>query len=135
MLWHQRLGHISIERIKRLVKDKVLNTLDFGNFKICMEYIKGKHTNMSKKGANRSSSILEIIQTDICCPDMDARGQKYIITFIHDYSWYMNVYLLHNKNEALDAFKVFKVEVENQCGKQIKIVRSNRGGEYYGRLM
>jgi len=45
----------------------------------------------------------------------------------------MNVYLLHNKNEALDAFKVFKDEVDNQCGKQIKIVRSDRGGEYYGR--
>lgn len=33
----------------------------------------------------------------------------------------------------MDAFKVFKAEVENQCGKQIKIVRSNWGGEYYGR--
>jgi len=45
----------------------------------------------------------------------------------------MNVYLLHNKNEALDAFKVFKAKVEKQCGKQIKIVRSDRGREYYGR--
>ena len=45
----------------------------------------------------------------------------------------MNVYLLHNKNEALDAFKVFKVEVENHCGKQIKIVRSDKAGEYYDR--
>jgi len=88
---------------------------------------------MSKKGVNRSSSILEIIHTDICCSDMDARGQKYFITSIDDYSQYMNVYLLHNKNETLDAFKVFKAEVENQCGKQIKIVRLDRGGEYCGR--
>ena len=29
MLWHRRLGHISTNRIKRLVKDGVLNTLDF----------------------------------------------------------------------------------------------------------
>ncbi|KAL6337594.1 hypothetical protein AAG906_037187 [Vitis piasezkii] len=36
-------------------------------------------------------------------------------------------------NEALGAFKVFKAEVEKQCGKQIKIVRTDRGGEYYGR--
>ena len=35
----------------------------------------------------------------------------------------------------MDAFKIFKAEVEKQCGKQIKIVRSNRGGEYYGRYM
>ena len=45
----------------------------------------------------------------------------------------MYVYLLQNKYEALDAFKVFKAEVENQCGKQIQIVRYDRGGEYYGR--
>jgi len=64
----------------------ILNTLDFDNFKTCLDYIKGKQTNMSKKGANKSSSILEIIQTNICCPNMDARGHKYFITFIDDYS-------------------------------------------------
>uniref|UniRef100_A0A2N9G0L4 Integrase catalytic domain-containing protein n=1 Tax=Fagus sylvatica TaxID=28930 RepID=A0A2N9G0L4_FAGSY len=93
----------------------------------------GKQTNKSKKGANRSSDILEIIHTDICSPDMDSHGQKYFISFIDDYSRYMYLYMLYNKNEALDAFKIFKAEVEKQCGKQIKIVRSDRGGEYYGR--
>ena len=95
--------------------------------------IKGKQINKSKKGAKRSSDILEIIYTDICSPSMDSYGQKYFITFIDDFSRYMYLYLLHNKYEALDAFKVFKAEVEKQCGKQIKIVRSDRGGEYYGR--
>ncbi|RVW29582.1 Retrovirus-related Pol polyprotein from transposon TNT 1-94 [Vitis vinifera] len=46
---------------------------------------------------------------------------------------HVEIYLLHNKNEALGAFKVFKAEVEKQCEKQIKIVRTDRGGEYYGR--
>ena len=30
---------------------------------------------------------------------------------------------------------VFKAEVENQCGKQIKTVKSDRGGKYYGRYI
>ncbi|RVW82846.1 Retrovirus-related Pol polyprotein from transposon TNT 1-94 [Vitis vinifera] len=132
-LWHQRLGHISIQRIKRLVNDGVLSTLDFIDFHTCVDCIKGKQTNKSKKGAKRSTGILEIIHSDICCPDMDAYGPKYFISFINDYSRYMYIYLLHNKNEPLGAFKVFKAEVEKQCGKQIKIVRTNRGGEYYGR--
>ncbi|KAL4310044.1 hypothetical protein GQ457_01G035740 [Hibiscus cannabinus] len=132
-LWHRRLGHISIERIKRLVNDGVLNTLDFTDFDTCVDCIKGKQTNKSKKGAKRSSTILEIIHSDICCPDMDVQGQKYFITFIDDYSRYMYLYMLHHKSEALEAFKVFKAEVEKQCGKQIKIVRTDRGGEYYGR--
>ena len=45
----------------------------------------------------------------------------------------MYVYLLHNKYETLYAFKVLKAEVENQCDKQIQIVRFDRGGKYYGR--
>ena len=98
-----------------------------------MDCIKGKQTNKSKKGAKRSTDILEIIHSDICCPDMDAYGPKYFISFIDDYSRYMYIYLLHNKNEALGAFKVFKAEVEKQCGKQIKIVRTDRVREYYGR--
>jgi hypothetical protein len=47
----------------------------------------------------------------------------------------MYLYMLYNKNEALDAFKIFKAELEKQCGKQIKIVRSDRVGEYYDRYI
>ena len=54
MLWHRRLGHISIERIKRLVNDGVLKTLDFTDFGTCVDYIKGKQTNKTTKGAKRS---------------------------------------------------------------------------------
>ena len=133
MLWHRRLGHISIQRMKKLVNDGVLSTLDFSDFVTCVNCIKGKQTNKSKRGAKRSTNLLEIIHTDICCPDMDANGPEYFITFIDDYLRCMYLYLLRSKDEALGAFKVFKDEVENQCGKHIKIVRSNRGGEYYGK--
>ena len=71
ILWHRRLGHISIDRIKRLINDKVLSTLDFTDFYTCVDCIKGKQTNKSKNGAKRSLAILEIIHSDICCPDMD----------------------------------------------------------------
>ena len=134
-LWHQRLGHISIDKIKRLVNDGVLSTLDFTDFETCVDYIKRKWTNKSKKGTTKSSTILKIIHIHICSLDMDSHGKKYFIFFIHDFSRYMYLYILHNKNEALDAFKVFKAEVDKQYGKQIKIVRSNRGGKYYGRYM
>jgi hypothetical protein len=41
-LWHKRLGHLSIERIKRLMNDEILNTFDFTNFNTCVDCIKGK---------------------------------------------------------------------------------------------
>ena len=86
MLWHRRLGHISIERMKKLVNDRVLSTLDFADFETCVNCIKGKQTNKSKRGAKRRTNLLEIIHSDICYPDMDANGPKYFITFIDDYS-------------------------------------------------
>ena len=64
---------------------------------------------------------------------MDGSDPKYFITFINDYSRYMYLCMLCWKDEVLEAFKVFKAKVEKQYGRQIKIVRSNRGGEYYGR--
>ena len=92
MLWHRRLGHISIERVKRLVKEGV-DTVDFAHFETCVSCIKGKQTNKCKKGAKRSSNLLEIIHTDICCPDMNAKDPKYFITFIDD-SRYMYFYFV-----------------------------------------
>ncbi|XP_019438977.1 PREDICTED: uncharacterized protein LOC109344680 [Lupinus angustifolius] len=39
----------------------------------------------------------------------------------------------HEKSKSLDVFKSFKTEVENQLNKRIKCVKSDCGGEYYGR--
>ncbi|RVX10567.1 Retrovirus-related Pol polyprotein from transposon TNT 1-94 [Vitis vinifera] len=98
-----------------------------------LKKLEGKQTNKSKRGAIKSSTILEIIHTDISSLDMDSHGHKYFISFIDDFSRYMYLYILYNKNEVLDAFEVFKAEVEKQCRKQINIMKSNRGGENYGR--
>src|ERR1044071_10378029 len=68
MLWHQRLGHISRERLTRLVRDGVLPSLDFNDFGTCVKCLKGKMTSANKKGATRSSNLLELIHTDISGP-------------------------------------------------------------------
>jgi transposase InsO family protein len=60
-------------------------------------------------------------------------GYDSFITFTDDYSRYGYIYPIKERSEALDKLKIFKAEVENQHDKKIKIVRSDRGGEYYGR--
>ena len=57
-------------------------------------------------------------------------GYEYYITFIDDYSRYGYVYLMQHKSETFDKFKEFHAEVEQQLGKQVKTLRSDRGGEY-----
>ena len=59
-------------------------------------------------------------------------GFSYFITFTDDYSQYGYIYPIREKSEALNKFKIFKAEVENQHELKIKVVRSDRGGEYYG---
>ncbi|KAK8708622.1 hypothetical protein V6N13_059660 [Hibiscus sabdariffa] len=56
-------------------------------------------------------------------------GFQYFITFTDDFR-YGYIYLMCHKSEALEKFKEFKNEVQNQHGKSIKALRSDRGGEY-----
>ena len=42
MLWHKCLGHISKQRIERLMSDEILLSLDLADFQVCIEYIKEK---------------------------------------------------------------------------------------------
>ena len=37
---------------------------------------------------------------------------------------------MRHKSEAFEKFNEFRFEVEKQTGKSIKVLRSNRGGEY-----
>ena len=78
---------------------------------------------------------MEIIHIDICGPFTPSTlgGYKYFITFIDDFSRYGYIFLIHEKSEALDMFKIYKVEIELKQEKKIKIVRSDQGGEFYGR--
>ncbi|GJS26242.1 retrotransposon protein, putative, ty1-copia subclass [Tanacetum coccineum] len=54
----------------------------------------------------------------------------YFIIFTDDYSRYDYMYLLKHKHEVSETFKVFKNEVGNQLRKTIKVLQSDRGGEY-----
>jgi hypothetical protein len=57
-------------------------------------------------------------------------GFQYFITFTDDFSRYGYIYLMRHKSESFEKFKEFQNEVQNQLGKTIKYLRSDRGGEY-----
>ena len=46
------------------------------------------------------------------------------------FSRYGYIYLIKHKSETFEVFKEFQNEVENQLGRKIKMLRSDRGGEY-----
>ncbi|GJZ85147.1 retrotransposon protein, putative, ty1-copia subclass [Tanacetum coccineum] len=132
-LWHCRLAHINKKRIRQLQQDRLLKSTDDESFDKCESCLSGK---MKKKpfpySNERVKYLLEIIHTDVCGPlrHVSRQGASYFITFTDDYSRYGHVHLLKHKHEVFKTFKVFKNKVENQLGKTIKAIRSDRGGEY-----
>ncbi|GJS51493.1 retrotransposon protein, putative, ty1-copia subclass [Tanacetum coccineum] len=132
-LWHCRLTHISKKCIEKLQHEGLLKSTDDESFDQCVSCLSGKMTRKSfPHRPERATDLLGIIHTDVCGPlrHVSKQGASYFITFTDDYSRYGYVYLLKHKHEVFETFKVFKNEVENQLGKTIKALRSDRGGEY-----
>ena len=101
--------------------------LTFQIFKLVLIVLRGKLRELGRKG------LLEIIHTNICGPFTSAilGGYKYFITFIDHFSCYGYILLIQEKSEALVMFKFYKADIELKGEKEIKIVRSGRGGELY----
>lgn len=75
---------------------------------------------------------MELVHTNLCGP-MRTPSQsqnKYFILFIDDLSRMTWVYFLKEKSEAFEIFKKFILLVENQSGKKLKTLRSDRGTEF-----
>ena len=92
-----------------------------------------QHHEIFPKGVSyKAKKPLELVHTDFCGPmrTQSIGHSDYFLTFIDDYSRKTWVYFLKKKSETFSKFKEFKALVENQSDRQIKVLRSDRGGEY-----
>jgi len=135
-LWHKRLGHISFDNLvkicsKRAVRD--IPSIRKPSSSICSSCQKGKLTRSTFKTKEYySRKPLELVHTDLCGPmrTQSSNGDRYFMLCIDDYSRMTWILFLKHKSEALEKFKTFKNLAENQIGRRIKCLRSDRGGEF-----
>ena len=88
-LWHCRLGHIGVKRMKKLHEDGFLGSLGYESLGACEPCLMGKMTKTPFSGTmERATDLLEIIHIDVCRPmSIKARGgYHYFLTFIDDLS-------------------------------------------------
>ncbi len=131
IVWHSRLGYINYSSIKGLMHLNLIPKSEIKNNDKCEICVEAKLPKKPFHSVSRDSDLLELIHSDVCDLGRTSRGgNKYFITFIDDLSRYCHLYLIKAKNEVLNKFKVYKAEAENQLDKKIKILRSDRGGEY-----
>lgn len=101
--------------------------------KKCEIRVRAKMTRLPFPKTKRNSNLLKIIHADICeLNSIKTKGDnRYFIIFIDDCSRFVHVYLMKNMDESYIMFKSYKLLVENQLGRKIKILRNDKGSEYF----
>ncbi|KAL0546602.1 hypothetical protein IC582_016514 [Cucumis melo] len=132
-LWHGRLGHVNFASIRKLKDLRLINTSESHGTGKCTICVESKfHKKPFKPVEYRTTDLLELIYSDLADfrTTTSRGGKNYYVSFVDDYSRFTKIYLIKTKNEAGSMFLKFKAESENQLGKRIKRLRSDRGGEY-----
>lgn len=135
--WHARLGHVNFQAMSLMQeKDMVTGIPKLVQPKqVCSGCLMAKQTRkpFPSQSSFTAKSVLELVHGDICGPfsPPTPAGNRYFLLFVDDFSRAIWVYMLKSKDEAFDVFKKFQALVENGSGeKKIKILRTDRGGEF-----
>jgi hypothetical protein len=81
----------------------------------------------------RATAPFDLIHSDLDGPMQTqsiAERATYLLTYIDDHTRYSWVFFLRTKDEQPQAFQEFHAMVETQFKQKIKILRTDRGGEY-----
>ncbi|CAL1392261.1 unnamed protein product [Linum trigynum] len=135
-LWHSRFGHVNFLSLRRLVQGNMVNGMPLIDHveKICDVCMVGKQRRNSfpGKAKYRATEPLQLVHGDLCGPITPSThgGKRYFLLLVDDYSRYMWVVLIKNKAEAFNAIKKIQVMAEVESGCKLKILRTDRGGEF-----
>eukprot|EP00253_Pinus_taeda_P025358 PITA_25358 len=135
-LWHLRFGHLNFGGLNLLSRKGMVRGLPLieKSDNLCEGCILGKQNRESFPSGKsiRAKAPLEIVHSDVCGPMQtpSLAGNQCFLTFIDDFTRKTWVYFLKKKSEMFENFRNFKKLVENQSGLHIKVLRTDRGGEY-----
>ena len=75
---------------------------------------------------------LKLVHGDLCRPITPAtnNGRWYFLLLVDDCSRYMCLQLLTSKVEAAATIKKLKERAEAASGKKLRVLRTDRGGEF-----
>jgi hypothetical protein len=134
---HSRLCHINFGSMSRLSTMSLILNITIIKGSKCHSCVQSKQPGKPHKASEeRHLAPLELIHSNLCEMNgvLTKGGKRYFMTLIDDPSRFFYVYLLKTKDEALDYFKIYKAEVENQLERKIKHLRSDRGGKFFPKV-
>ena len=135
-LWQRRYGHLGVQNMRKLVAEEMVVGLDCKMSKdmgVCEPCVEGKHhcAKFDTGGAKRSDSVLGLVHNDVCgkMSTQSLSGCEYFLTFIDDKTRYTLVYILKHKDQVFEQFLECKALAEKSTGQELKVFRTNNGGE------
>lgn len=129
-LWHERLAHQNIRHVKDILMRNNIKYID--DWKdVCQGCIYGKQHKISHPRNDKiAKDILDKVHVDLGEMNiLSLGGAKYFLLFKDDFSKFRTIYFLKKKSEAVEKLEIFLNLVENQFGKQIKVLMSDNGTE------
>ncbi|CAI7885372.1 unnamed protein product [Closterium sp. NIES-54] len=151
LLWHHRLGHPSLPRLRGMASrvlvsglPRSLPPLPPGHAPTCVPCVEGR-----QRAAPHSSEFppteapLHTILMDVWGPAR-VRGQsheRYFLLVVDNYSRYTTVFPLHRKDEVtevlIDWIRVARLQLRERFGSDFPVLRlhSDRGGEFSSDLL
>ncbi|CAI7781751.1 unnamed protein product [Closterium sp. NIES-53] len=138
--WHERLCHVNIPMLQKLVKDGCLKGLEvkggateIGSCPTCLETKFTKFPFSSSTGPAKAP--LALVHMDVVGPTraLSLSGSRYFLTIVDDHTRAVWVYPLKTKGEVAAAvLKEWMPRAQRESGHKVKVIRTDNGGEFIG---
>ena len=135
---HESLGHVNKTRLRKMLKDKVIDGADEVIDKdfFCEACVHGKmhrlpHYHEKEHKEDQRYDVGECLYTDLCGPmSVSLGGSKYFMLVKDRKSSYLFVYFLKDKTEAVAYLKNLYQHIKISVNKSVKMVRTDNGLEF-----
>nr|AAK26118.1 putative gag-pol polyprotein [Oryza sativa Japonica Group] len=134
--WHERFGHLNFGALKQLGNKEMVQGMPrvehVEQFCDTCVLTKQRRLPFPRQASFRAEEKLELVHGDLCGPVTPATpgGRRFFLLLVDDVSRYMWVVLHDSKAAAADAIKHHQVAAEKECGRKLRVLRTNNGGEF-----
>ncbi|CAI7812739.1 unnamed protein product [Closterium sp. NIES-53] len=138
--WHRRLADVAVSTLEVMHKEKCVHGLQlrrdgahYGSCEACMQNKFARFSFPRAEGSAKAS--LEVVHMDLVGPmrTEGTGGVLYFLTMVDEWSRFTWARPLSKKSDAAAAIKEdWLPMVERQAMRLVKVLRSDRGGEFLG---
>ncbi|CAI5941425.1 unnamed protein product [Closterium sp. NIES-65] len=138
--WHLRLAHVAVSTLEVTHKEKCMHGLQlqgdsahYGSYEACMQNKFARFPFPRAEGSAKAP--LEVLHMDLMGPmrTEGTGGVLYFLTMVDEWSRFTWARPLSKKSDATATIKEdWLPMVERQVMRMVKVLRSDRGGEFLG---